>query len=49
MLFTLSARPEIKRIPRLRQLHISANVLILLLFAVQGVSGTRDLLQIGGH
>jgi hypothetical protein len=49
MLFTLSARPEIKRNPRLRQLHISANVLILLLFAVQGVSGTRDLLQIGAY
>ncbi|UPM49720.1 DUF4079 domain-containing protein [Synechococcus sp. A10-1-5-1] len=49
LLFTLSARPEIKRNPRLRRLHISANVLILLLFAVQGVSGTRDLLQIGGN
>ena len=46
MLFSLGARPEILRDLRLRRLHVTANVLAALLFVVQGVTGTRDLLEI---
>jgi len=46
MLFSLAARPEILRDLRLRRLHVTASVLATLLFVLQGVSGTRDLLEI---
>ena len=46
MLFSLGARPEILRNLRLRRLHVTANVLAALLFVVQGITGTRDLLEI---
>ena len=46
MLFSLAARPEILRDLRLRRLHVTASVLATLLFAVQGITGTRDLLEI---
>lgn len=46
MLFSLGARPEILRDIRLRRLHVSASVLAALLFVLQGLTGTRDLLEI---
>lgn len=46
MLFSLGARPEILRDIRLRRLHVSANVLAAVLFVLQGLTGTRDLLEI---
>ena len=46
MLFSLGARPEILRDLRLRRLHVTANVLAALLFMAQGITGTRDLLEI---
>ena len=45
-LFTLAARPEITRQPRWRRLHITANLLVLVLLAVQAITGMRDLLEI---
>ncbi|CAK23024.1 MAG: DUF4079 domain-containing protein [Synechococcus sp.] len=46
MLFSLGAQPEIQRDLRLRRLHVSANVLAAVLFVVQGITGSRDLLEI---
>ena len=46
MLFSLAARPEILRDLRLRRLHVTASVLASLLFVMQGITGTRDLLEI---
>lgn len=46
LLFTLAARPEIQRSLRWRRLHLSANVLVALLFLCQAFSGSRDLLEI---
>lgn len=46
LLLSLAARPEILRDLRLRRLHVTASVLATLLFVLQGVSGTRDLLEI---
>ena len=46
MLFSLGARPEILRDLRLRRLHVTANLLAALLFVAQGITGTRDLLEI---
>ena len=46
MLFSLGAWPEIQRQRRLRRLHVSASMLAALLFALQGITGTRDLLEI---
>ncbi|MCS5691056.1 DUF4079 domain-containing protein [Cyanobium sp. FGCU-6] len=46
MLFSLGARPEILREPRLRRLHVSASVLAAVLFTLQGITGSRDLLTI---
>jgi hypothetical protein len=46
MLFSLAARPEILRELRWRRLHIAANVLAAVLFLVQGITGSRDLLEI---
>jgi cell division protein FtsW (lipid II flippase) len=49
MLFSLGARPEILRELRWRRLHVSANVLAAVLFVIQGMTGTRDLLEIPLH
>ncbi|MFM7086023.1 MAG: DUF4079 family protein [Cyanobium sp.] len=46
LLFTLSARPEITRRPRLRRLHLALNLLVMVLLAVQAITGSRDLLEI---
>lgn len=45
LLFTTAARPEITRIPRLRRLHLLLNLLVMVLLAVQAITGSRDLLQ----
>jgi len=49
LLFTTAARPEIIRLPRLRRLHLALNLLVMLLLAVQAISGTRDLLAMPLH
>lgn len=46
MLFFLGARPEIQRQLRWRRVHVAANLLAVVLFVVQGISGSRDLLEI---
>ncbi|MFZ4803258.1 MAG: DUF4079 domain-containing protein [Synechococcus lacustris] len=48
LLFNLAVRPEIQKSAQMLRLHISANVLVLLLLAVLGISGSRDLLLLGG-
>lgn len=49
MLFSLGARPEILREPRWRRIHLLASGLAAVLFLIQGISGTRDLLEIPLH
>jgi hypothetical protein len=44
LLFSLAARPEIHSSVRMRRLHVTSNVLVAILLAVQAISGTRDLL-----
>ena len=46
MLFSLASKAEIFRSLRMRRLHITANVLASVLFAVMAITGTRDLLEI---
>ena len=46
MLLSLAIRPEILRDIRVRRLHISLSVLAAALFVVQGITGSRDLLEI---
>ena len=46
MLWSLSVRPEILRDLRFRRLHVTASILAAVLFFMQGVTGTRDLLEI---
>jgi hypothetical protein len=46
MLFSLGARPEILRQLRWRRIHVVANLLAAVLFTIQGITGTRDLLEI---
>ena len=46
MLLSLAARPETLRDLRWRRLHLAANGLAAVLFLMQGVTGTRDLLEI---
>jgi hypothetical protein len=46
LLFTLAARPEITRQLRWRRLHVAANLLVMVLLAVQAITGSRDLLEI---
>ena len=46
MLFALGAQREIQRDLRLRRLHVTASVLVAVLFVLQGITGTRDLLEI---
>ncbi len=46
MLFSLAAKPEIFRSLRMRRLHVSLNLLVAVLLAVQAITGSRDLLEI---
>jgi hypothetical protein len=46
LLMNLAARPEISRNLKWRRLHIFSNILIMLLLAIQGITGSRDLLEI---
>ena len=46
LLFTLAIRPEISRQLRWRRLHVAANILVMVLLAVQAITGSRDLLEI---
>lgn len=46
MLLSLAIRPEILRDLRVRRLHITLSVLAAALFVVQGITGSRDLLEI---
>ena len=46
MLFSLGARAEILKDLRLRRLHITASLLASVLFVMQAITGTRDLLEI---
>lgn len=46
VLFALGAQREIQRDLRLRRLHVTASVLVAVLFVLQGITGTRDLLEI---
>ena len=46
LLFNLAARPEITKHLRWRRLHVASNVLIMVLLAVQAITGSRDLLEI---
>jgi uncharacterized membrane protein len=48
LLFNLAVRPEIQKSAQILRLHVSANILVLLLLAVLGITGTRDLLLLGG-
>jgi hypothetical protein len=49
MLFSLGAKPEILRELRWRRLHVAANILAAVLFIGQGLTGSRDLLEIPLH
>ena len=46
MLLSLAARQEILRDLRWRRLHITVSVVAVLLFLAQGITGSRDLLEI---
>lgn len=46
MLFSMAARTEILRDLRWRRLHVTVSVLAAVLFVLQGLTGTRDLLEI---
>jgi hypothetical protein len=46
LLFSVAARPEIQRSLLWRRLHLAANLLATLIFLAQGISGSRDLLEI---
>lgn len=46
LLFNLAARPEIGRQLPWRKLHVISNGLIMVLLAVQAITGSRDLLEI---
>ena len=46
LLFTLAARQEITRHLRWRRVHVISNILIMVLLAVQAITGSRDLLEI---
>jgi hypothetical protein len=43
----MAAKPEIASSLRLRRLHVSAAVLMAVLLAVQAITGSRDLWQMG--
>lgn len=46
MLFSMAAKPEIFRSLKMRRLHVSVNILVAVLLAVQAITGSRDLLEI---
>lgn len=46
MIFSLAILPEIYRSKTWRRVHITLNSIALLLFISQGITGTRDLLEI---
>ena len=46
MIFSLAILPEIYRSKTWRRVHIVLNSVALLFFITQGVTGTRDLLEI---
>jgi uncharacterized membrane protein len=46
MLFSVAAKPDIFRSLRMRRLHVSLNILVAVLLAVQAITGSRDLLEI---
>ena len=46
LLGNMAARPEITRHLRWRRIHIASNVLVMVLLAVQAITGSRDLLEI---
>ncbi|MFN7900812.1 MAG: DUF4079 domain-containing protein [Synechococcaceae cyanobacterium] len=46
LLFSLASQPEIQRHLSWRRWHLLANGLALLIFIAQGISGSRDLLEI---
>jgi Protein of unknown function (DUF4079) len=46
MIFSLAILPDIYRSQVWRKVHIALNCIALLLFVVQGVTGTKDLLEI---
>ena len=46
LLFTLAVRPEITRQLRWRRVHVACNLLVMVLLAVQAITGTRNLLAI---
>jgi hypothetical protein len=48
LLFNLAVRPEIQKSAQILRLHVTANILVLLLLAVLGITGTRDLLLLRG-
>ena len=45
-LMNLAARPEISRHLHWGRLHVASNILIMVLLAVQAITGSRDLLEI---
>ena len=49
LLLNLAARPEITRQLRWRRLHVTSNLLVMVLLAVQAITGSRDLLEIPLH
>lgn len=49
MIFALAILPEIYQSRRWRMVHVVLNSIALLLFISQGVTGTRDLLEIPLH
>jgi hypothetical protein len=46
MIFSLAARPEILKDLRWRRIHLIASILAAVLFVAQGITGSRDLLEI---
>lgn len=46
MIFSLAILPEIYKSKNWRRVHIALNTIALLLFISQGITGTRDLLEI---
>ena len=46
VVFSMAIRPEIMRRPPWRRVHVAVNILVAVLFVVQGISGPKDLLEI---
>lgn len=49
MVFSMAIRPEIVRRLAWRRVHVVINILVVILFLVQGISGPKDLLAIPLH